>query len=202
MYFKGANVLHTIRQLVDDDAKWRAILRGLTRTFRHRTVTGRRDRGLHRRRVRSRLAGSSPSTSRPPGCRCSTTGWRRARSRTAGREVVAGFAMPVRVQIPGIGDALAPADGGVAAPDGAVAGGRRGDGGRELLRHRAQSGGAAGGQYGRRYRSSSPALTTQATHGTACVATPAFRRPPVVSTAASAAQFRRRSGSHLIKGIR
>ena len=41
-------MLHTIRQLVDDDARWRAILRGLTTTFRHRTVTGARDRGLHR----------------------------------------------------------------------------------------------------------------------------------------------------------
>jgi aminopeptidase N len=41
MYFKGANVLHTIRQLVDDDAKWRATLRGLQETFRHQTVTGR-----------------------------------------------------------------------------------------------------------------------------------------------------------------
>lgn len=39
-YFKGANVLHTIRQLVGDDARWNAILLGLTRTFRHRLVTG------------------------------------------------------------------------------------------------------------------------------------------------------------------
>jgi aminopeptidase N len=41
MYPKGGNMLHTIRQLVDDDAKWRTILRGLGSTFRHRTVTGR-----------------------------------------------------------------------------------------------------------------------------------------------------------------
>jgi aminopeptidase N len=41
MYFKGANVIHTIRQLVSDDARWRAILRGLNETFRHQTVTGR-----------------------------------------------------------------------------------------------------------------------------------------------------------------
>ena len=40
MYYKGGNVLHTIRQLVDDDARWREILRGLNRTFRHQTVTG------------------------------------------------------------------------------------------------------------------------------------------------------------------
>jgi aminopeptidase N len=40
MYYKGGNTLHTIRQLVDDDARWRGILRGLNRAFRHQTVTG------------------------------------------------------------------------------------------------------------------------------------------------------------------
>lgn len=39
MYYKGANMLHTIRQLVNDDAKWRAILRGLNKDFYHQTVT-------------------------------------------------------------------------------------------------------------------------------------------------------------------
>ncbi|NIT89148.1 MAG: M1 family metallopeptidase, partial [Gemmatimonadetes bacterium] len=27
MYYKGGNLLHLIRQLVDDDARWRSILR-------------------------------------------------------------------------------------------------------------------------------------------------------------------------------
>ncbi|HSG07306.1 MAG TPA: M1 family metallopeptidase [Longimicrobiales bacterium] len=40
MYPKGGNLLHTIRQLLEDDDKWRGILRGLNRTFRHQTVTG------------------------------------------------------------------------------------------------------------------------------------------------------------------
>jgi aminopeptidase N len=40
MYYKGGNVLHNIRQLVNDDAKWRNILRGLQSTFRHQTVSG------------------------------------------------------------------------------------------------------------------------------------------------------------------
>ncbi|GGK20042.1 peptidase M1 [Yeosuana aromativorans] len=39
MYYKGANMLHTLRQLVDDDDKWRQILRGLNKTFYHQTVT-------------------------------------------------------------------------------------------------------------------------------------------------------------------
>ena len=41
MYDKGANMLHTIRQLVDDDTRWRGILRGLNKTFWHQTVTGK-----------------------------------------------------------------------------------------------------------------------------------------------------------------
>jgi len=39
MYPKGANLLHTLRQLVDDDEKWRQILRGLNKDFYHQTVT-------------------------------------------------------------------------------------------------------------------------------------------------------------------
>lgn len=39
MYPKGANLIHTIRQLIGDDEKFRAILRGLNKTFYHQTVT-------------------------------------------------------------------------------------------------------------------------------------------------------------------
>ena len=40
MYYKGGNMLHTIRQIVHDDEKWRGILRGLNVRFRHQIVTG------------------------------------------------------------------------------------------------------------------------------------------------------------------
>lgn len=39
MYYKGANMLHTLRQLVDNDTRWREILRGMNRDFFHQTVT-------------------------------------------------------------------------------------------------------------------------------------------------------------------
>lgn len=39
MYYKGANMIHTIRQLINDDEKFRSILRGLNKTFYHKTVT-------------------------------------------------------------------------------------------------------------------------------------------------------------------
>jgi aminopeptidase N len=39
IYFKGTNMLHTLRQIVNNDDKWRTILRGLNSTFYHQTVT-------------------------------------------------------------------------------------------------------------------------------------------------------------------
>jgi len=39
MYYKGGNLLHTIRQVINDDEKFRAILRGLNKIFYHQTVT-------------------------------------------------------------------------------------------------------------------------------------------------------------------
>ncbi|MCA0132174.1 M1 family metallopeptidase [Winogradskyella alexanderae] len=39
MYYKGANMLHTLRQLIEDDELWRQILRGLNTDFYHQTVT-------------------------------------------------------------------------------------------------------------------------------------------------------------------
>jgi aminopeptidase N len=58
MYPKGGNMLHTIRQVINDDEKWRQILRGLNTTFRHQIVTGQqvqdyisRESGIDLRRV-------------------------------------------------------------------------------------------------------------------------------------------------------
>ncbi len=39
MYYKGANMLHMIRTLLNDDEKWRSILRGMNAEFYHQTVT-------------------------------------------------------------------------------------------------------------------------------------------------------------------
>ncbi len=40
MYYKGGNMLHTLRQIVNDDEKWRSILRGLNKDFYHQVVKG------------------------------------------------------------------------------------------------------------------------------------------------------------------
>jgi aminopeptidase N len=41
MYYKGGNMLHTIRQIINDDEKFRNILRGLNKTFYHQTITSK-----------------------------------------------------------------------------------------------------------------------------------------------------------------
>ncbi len=41
MYYKGGNMIHMIRQVINDDEKFREILRGLNKTFYHQTVTTR-----------------------------------------------------------------------------------------------------------------------------------------------------------------
>lgn len=41
MYYKGGNMIHTIRQIINNDEKFRNILRGLNKTFYHQTVTGK-----------------------------------------------------------------------------------------------------------------------------------------------------------------
>ncbi|WP_426061394.1 M1 family metallopeptidase [Hymenobacter sp. B1770] len=40
MYDKGSNMLNMLRTVINDDAKWRQLLRGLSSTFYHQTVTG------------------------------------------------------------------------------------------------------------------------------------------------------------------
>jgi aminopeptidase N len=39
LYYKGANMLHTLRQIVGNDSLWKEALRGLNTTFYHQTVT-------------------------------------------------------------------------------------------------------------------------------------------------------------------
>ncbi|MFN3759299.1 MAG: M1 family metallopeptidase [Algoriphagus aquaeductus] len=39
MYYKGGNLLNLLREILNDDEKWRQILRGLNQEFYHQTVT-------------------------------------------------------------------------------------------------------------------------------------------------------------------
>jgi aminopeptidase N len=99
MYYKGSSLLHTIRQLVNDDAKWRGILRGLNETFGRQTVTGdqvteyiSRQAGMDLSRVFQQYL----TTPRIPQLEYRVQG-----SRLSYRwaNVVPGFDMPVRVTL-------------------------------------------------------------------------------------------------------
>ena len=39
MYYKGSNLLHTLRQLIEDDELWRSVLTDMNQEFYHQTVT-------------------------------------------------------------------------------------------------------------------------------------------------------------------
>jgi len=111
IYFKGANVLLTIRQLVDDDARWRMLLRGLNHTFWHQTVTGQQVEDYMSRAAGmdlSRVFAQYFTTTMVPEFQYRVDG-----DTLAYRwgNVVPGFDMRLRVTIPGLGTRwLSPTD--------------------------------------------------------------------------------------------
>ena len=56
MYYKGSNMLHTIRHVVNDDSLFRSVLRGLNKTFYHQTVTTQQIEGYISKMVRKDLS--------------------------------------------------------------------------------------------------------------------------------------------------
>jgi aminopeptidase N len=92
-------MLHTIRQLVDDDARWRGILRGLNKTYWHQTVSGKqiedyisRQSGLNLTKVFDQYL----RTTKVPVLEYKIEG---PRLSYRWNDVVRGFAMPVKVTI-------------------------------------------------------------------------------------------------------
>jgi len=108
MYPKGGNMLHTIRQIIGDDEKWRGILRGLQHDFRHQTVTGMQVREYISRQSGVDLAKVFEqyltTTQIPVLEYAAAPGGVRYRWAS----VVPGFDMPVRVTIGGTARVLRP----------------------------------------------------------------------------------------------
>jgi aminopeptidase N len=99
MYPKGGNMLHTIRQLIDDDAKWLAILRGLNADFRHQTVTTEQIETYISKKSGmdlSKVFDQYLRTTQIPLLRYNVNGKSVSYSY---EKVVKGFAMPIRVTI-------------------------------------------------------------------------------------------------------
>ncbi|HEX3234940.1 MAG TPA: M1 family metallopeptidase [Gemmatimonadales bacterium] len=106
MYYKGGNLLHTIRQIVGDDARWRGILRGLTATYRHQIVTSNQVESYISREAGidlSKVFDQYLRTARVPVLEYRMAG---ATLRYRWTDVVPGFAMPLKVTLSDSGYAL------------------------------------------------------------------------------------------------
>ena len=101
MYYKGANMLHTIRQVINDDAKFRSILQGLNRDFYHQTVTTQQVESYISQKAGidfSKVFDQYLRTTKIPMLQYKTEGHVLSFKYTG---VVPGFAMPLRVSING-----------------------------------------------------------------------------------------------------
>src|SRR5262245_7043453 len=101
MYPKGGNMLHTIRQIINDDAKWLSILRGLNADFWHQTVTTQQiesyisnKAGIDLSKVFDQYLRTAKIPLLKYQIKGKTVSFRYDR-------VVEGFAMPIRVRING-----------------------------------------------------------------------------------------------------
>ncbi len=101
MYPKGGTMLHMIRQIVEDDAKWRDILRGLNKTFWHQTVLGSQIQDYMIResgKDLSKIFEQYLTTTRIPVLEYAVEG---AAVRYRWANVVPGFNMPIKVRLAG-----------------------------------------------------------------------------------------------------
>ncbi|MEM6514824.1 MAG: M1 family metallopeptidase [Bacteroidota bacterium] len=57
MYYKGANMLHTLRNWIDNDQLWHQILKGLNKEFYHQTVTSKQIESYISKRSKKDLTG-------------------------------------------------------------------------------------------------------------------------------------------------
>lgn len=101
MYYKGGNMMHTIRQVVNSDEKWRSILRGLGKDFYHQTVTTQQVENYisqHAGIDLSKVFDQYLRTTKVPVFRY---GWDGKTLTYSYGDVVDGFAMPIRVTVNG-----------------------------------------------------------------------------------------------------
>ena len=101
MYPKGGNMLHTIRHIINDDAKWLSILRGLNADFWHQSVTTEQIESYISKQAGidfSKLFDQYLRTTNIPLLKYKINGKTVAFNY---ERVVKGFAMPIRVAING-----------------------------------------------------------------------------------------------------
>ncbi|HET9431735.1 MAG TPA: M1 family metallopeptidase, partial [Chitinophagaceae bacterium] len=97
MYNKGANLLHTVRQVINDDKKFRNILKGLNMDFRHQTIDSREVENYFSKKSGkdlSKIFDQYLRTVQIPVLEYKVEGTKLLYRWT---NVVSGFAMPVRI---------------------------------------------------------------------------------------------------------
>jgi aminopeptidase N len=99
MYYKGGNMLHTIRHIINNDEKWRGILRGLNKTFYHQTVTSQQIEEYISQQAGINLAKVFDQYLRDVRIPKLEYKMEKKRLRYRWTNCVAGFEMPVRVQV-------------------------------------------------------------------------------------------------------
>ncbi|MBK8464482.1 MAG: M1 family metallopeptidase [Chloracidobacterium sp.] len=110
MYYKGGNILHTIRNVINDDEKWRGILRGLNAEFWHKTVTTQQVESYITQKAGidlSKVFDQYLRTTKVPLLRYKIEGNKLSFQYD---RVVSGFAMPLRLAVNGKEVAVIPAE--------------------------------------------------------------------------------------------
>jgi aminopeptidase N len=110
MYYKGGNLLHTVRQIVNDDEKWRRILTGLNKDFWHQTVTTQQVESYISQQAGidlSKVFDQYLRTTQIPALQYKTEGNRVSFKYD---KVVPGFAMPISVTVNGEPVSLTPTE--------------------------------------------------------------------------------------------
>ena len=94
-------MLHTLRQLIEDDEKWRSILRGLNKTFYHQTVTTKQIEDYISKKTGKDLSAFFNQYLRDT--RIPTLQYKIENNRLSYRyvDVVVGFDMPIEVLVDG-----------------------------------------------------------------------------------------------------
>ncbi|MBX7055332.1 MAG: M1 family metallopeptidase [Pyrinomonadaceae bacterium] len=110
MYYKGGNLLHTIRQIVGDDAKWRVILQGLNKDFWHKTVTTEQIESYISQRAGLDLSKVFDQYLR--GTKIPLLQYKAEGDKLSFKydRVIKGFAMPIRITVNGRESVIIPTD--------------------------------------------------------------------------------------------
>lgn len=110
MYYKGGNMIHTIRQIVNDDEKFRGLLRGMNETFYHQTVTTAQIENYISEKAGIDLSKVFDQYLRNTKVPVLAITKKKGTISYCWKDVVPGFKMPVKVQIDGKEQFLIPTE--------------------------------------------------------------------------------------------